>query len=260
MSSQDEEPSQEEDSVQEFYAEGRYSEDEPFEPEPKDLLALSISDLYKNGAYSDFKIICGPDTYYVHKAIICPHSEFFRAACRPDAFQEGKTGIVTLPCNPGRDMEAIKAPIQPNEFEWDLDVEDFTAVKFMIHYFYHHDYPCDIPTHRDHKTWTPGNVAKGVLAIHSKMYAMGDKYQVPGLKALAVRKFKLSYEKTCAGFDTAAVIAFMSTPETEQGMRQVIVDTLGRYPWIAKNEVVNMTVKKIPELLYAFYRRLVKNV
>jgi hypothetical protein len=44
MSSQDEEPSQEEDSVQEFYAEGRYSEDEPFEPEPKDLLALSISE------------------------------------------------------------------------------------------------------------------------------------------------------------------------------------------------------------------------
>jgi hypothetical protein len=99
-----------------------------------------------SGAYSDFKIICGSDTYNVHKAIICPQSGFFRAACRPDTFQEGRSGIVTLPFNSGRDMDALKAPIKADEFDWDLDVEDTSAVKLMIHYFYHHDYPWELPT------------------------------------------------------------------------------------------------------------------
>jgi hypothetical protein len=202
------------------------------------------------------KIVCGSETYNVHKAIICPQSEFFRAACRPDAFQEGKTGVVTLPANPGRNTNAMQVPIKVDEFDWDLDVEDTSTVRLMIHYFYHHDYPSYLPTHAGHADLTADNVAKGVLAVHSKMYAMGDKYQTPGLKALAARNFGPCWEKTFAGLNTAIVIAFMSTPETDQALRMEIVNELGKHMCIAKNDVVDNTIKELPELVYALYRKI----
>jgi hypothetical protein len=153
-------------------------------------------------------------------------------------------------------MEALKAPIKANEFDWDLDVEDTTAVKLMIHYFYHHDYPSKSYTDVKDNHLTTANVAKGVLVVHSKMYAMADKYQVPGLKALAVRKFQADWSKTAAGLSTAIVIAFMSTSDTDQGLRQVIVRGLGRKLAIVKHEVMVKTVKEIPELVYALYSKL----
>jgi hypothetical protein len=214
--------------------------------------------LRKSGDYSDSKIVCGPDVYYVHKAIICPQSDFFRAACSPDTFQEGLSGIVRLPFNPGRDMATLKAPIKADEFDWDLDVEDTTAIKFMIHYFYHHDYPSGLPRHPNHNEITAENAAKGVLATHSQMYAMGDKYQIPGLKTLAVRKFRSFWRETCAGFATAIVIAFMSTPEADQRLRNAIVYIIGECGVTASEEVVDDTVKDIPELLYALYRKLLE--
>ncbi|CAD0107966.1 unnamed protein product [Aureobasidium uvarum] len=89
----------------------------------KDTFLETIANLSESGAYSDFKIVCGVDTYNVHRAIICPQSDFFRAACRPDTFQEGHTGVLTLPANAGRDTDAMKIPLTPDEVDWDLDVE-----------------------------------------------------------------------------------------------------------------------------------------
>jgi len=126
----------------------------------------------------------------------------------------------------------------------------------MIHYFYHHDYPSKFATDHDHNALTAENTAQGVLAVHSKMYAMGEKYQIPGLKALAVRKYGSGWLSTSAGFNTAIVIAYMSTPETDRHLREVIVDILSRDKWLAKRDVVCQTVKEIPELLYDLYRRL----
>jgi hypothetical protein len=210
--------------------------------------------LHASGAYFDLKIVCGPDTYNVHKNIICPQSEFLHAACRPDALQEGKTGVITLPFNPGRNMDALKV----GEFDWDLDVEDTSTVKHMIHYFYHHDCPSKLPTHMGHNKLAEENVTKGVLAIHFKMYAIRDKYQIPGLKALAVQRFKTCWKTTSGGFATAIVIAFMSTSEVDQELRQAIVDMFDQRIWMAGDTALDDTIKQIPELVYALFRKLLK--
>lgn len=39
------------------------------------------------------------------------------------------------------------------------------------------------------------------LALHSKMYAAGDQYGVPGLKALALDKFKIQLTRHWYGLD-----------------------------------------------------------
>src|SRR5947207_15393716 len=40
--------------------------------------------LLESGKYSDLTLTCGDDEYRVHRAIVCPHSAFFEAACGGD--------------------------------------------------------------------------------------------------------------------------------------------------------------------------------
>jgi hypothetical protein len=154
----------------------------------------------------------------------------------------------------------MKAPIKPNEFDWDLDVEDASAVKLMIHYFYHHEYPSESYTEIKDVEMTARNLSKGVLVVHAKMYAMGEKYQVPALKALAKRKFGECWSKTNAGFCTAIVIAFMGTSEMDQGLRNEIVGMIhiGTSVSPMSSEILDGTIKQIPELVYALYQQLLK--
>ncbi|KAG9552065.1 hypothetical protein KCU77_g7183, partial [Aureobasidium melanogenum] len=204
----------------------------------KDFLLSTIANLHESGAYSDFKIVCGSDTYNVHKNIICPQSDFFRAACRPDTFQEGYTGVVTIPANTGRDKDTLRRPLIPDEFDWDQDVEDVKAVKAMIHYFYHHDYPAE------------------KVSDHARMYAMGEKYGIQMLKALANTKFRHSFEDGRGDQETAIVIAFKSTPDSDRVLRATIISSLGAPAMLGQTLGMDETIKEIPDLVYHLYRRL----
>ncbi|RKK74649.1 hypothetical protein BFJ69_g8365 [Fusarium oxysporum] len=85
----------------------------------------ALVDLLKTGDYSDLVISCGKDQYRVHKAIICPRSHFFKAAC-DGKFKEAQTGTIDLPD------------------------EDPVAVRMMIEYLYHDTYaPAGASIHRD---------------------------------------------------------------------------------------------------------------
>ncbi|KAH7215686.1 hypothetical protein DER44DRAFT_653241 [Fusarium oxysporum] len=85
----------------------------------------ALVDLLKTGDYSDLVISCGKDQYSVHKAIICPRSHFFKAAC-DGKFKEAQTGTIDLPD------------------------DDPVAVRMMIEYLYHDTYaPAGASIHRD---------------------------------------------------------------------------------------------------------------
>jgi hypothetical protein len=148
-------------------------------------------------------------------------------------------------------MDALEAPIKPNDFDWDLDIEDTSVVKLMIHYFYHHDYSSKLYTKLEDVSLSAEDLSKGVLVVHSKMCAMGEKYQIPALKALAKRKFEKCWDMTNAGFCTAIVIAFMSTSEKGQGLRNMIVDLIHARTLLAcvSSVILDDTVKQIPELV-----------
>ncbi|KAF5689982.1 amino acid transport gap1 [Fusarium denticulatum] len=86
----------------------------------------ALANLLKTGDYSDLTITCGKYQYRVHKAIICPRSNFFKAAC-DGKFKEAQTGKVDLPD------------------------DDPAAVRMMIEYLYHDTYvPAEAIIHRDH--------------------------------------------------------------------------------------------------------------
>jgi hypothetical protein len=193
--------------------------------------------------------VCGSDTYLVHKAIICPQSDFFRAACRPDTFQEGSTNIINITASRGRDK-----PVKPDEmfeFDWDLDVETTASVKLMIHYFYHHNYLEKYVTFVDGVEWR-----EGFFDEHSRMYAMGEKYGIPGLKCLALAKFGCLCQKKVRVPSVIAgtVIAFNSTPELDKDLRKEVLRFLhgSRRTWTNYAKLHAM-ILSMPEVAYGLY-------
>lgn len=207
-------------------------------------------------------ITCGSDSYKVHKAIVCSQSEFFRLACRnhhnaEGDFKEAKTGIVEIPC---RNINT--SATEPEDFKWNPDAEDPKCVKNMIHYLYRLDYlevetakitTMDIDDEVFDKTYA---LAEGILIEHAKMYAMADKYGIPGLKDLALKKYEKAHEHTSAGFANSMIVAFTSTVDSDKDLRQVIIDILhGDLVNLMEKEEINLNVKELPLLSHALLRK-----
>ncbi len=59
--------------------------------------------------------------------------------------------------------------------------------------------------------------------VHAKIYALAEKYLIPGLKALAVRKFDIASAKHWDSDDflKAAQEAYTSTIETDRGLKAI---------------------------------------
>jgi hypothetical protein len=51
----------------------------------------------------------------------------------------------------------------------------------------------------------------------------------------------------------------MGTPERDEGLRKEIIDALISKHGIARNPVMDRTIKDIPELVYALYRKFLDN-
>ncbi|KAI7200301.1 hypothetical protein KC316_g2264 [Hortaea werneckii] len=144
----------------------------------------ALRKLLNTGEYSDLIIKCGLRTFKVHKAIVCARSEYFAAACKPDAFKEGATGII-----------ALQSTADPNAAKDDPSLDDPAAVKLMIDFLYLHDYP-NIRTYLDASD--PLNLFSKTLfdaenfgvIMHAKVYALGSKYRIPSLQSASLKKFE----------------------------------------------------------------------
>ncbi|RMY46241.1 hypothetical protein D0865_09406 [Hortaea werneckii] len=197
---------------------------------------------------SDLTIVCGPNTYRVHKAILRAHSDYFAAL--PN-FAEGVTNSINL--------KAIDSGDEDNEA-----CDDVEAVERMIDYFYHLDYSvpvigqpqseesvdelasCDTPFVSKKKKRCkcqrpteesparpvrPIAPSDGNMALHAKIFAAAVKYQVPGLRTLAAEKFREAvrvnwHHKT---FAEAARITYETTYEEERALRDIVTATLDRH-------------------------------
>ncbi|KAF2459116.1 hypothetical protein BDY21DRAFT_267532, partial [Lineolata rhizophorae] len=72
--------------------------------------------LFIDPKYADLTVTCGTDVYRLHKSVVCPRSDFFAKACEGN-FKEGRDSVIHL------------------------DDDDGLAVRLMVYFFYHLDYP-----------------------------------------------------------------------------------------------------------------------
>ncbi|ORY17303.1 hypothetical protein BCR34DRAFT_52098 [Clohesyomyces aquaticus] len=220
----------------------------------------SFKDLLVSGKYSDFTITCGEDTYSVHKAVVCPRSDFFANALD---FAVGKAAEDHKVDLPEDDPDIVKLMIQYfYEAEYDppllpsKQAAEASRLTWLAGYTYNFphtcsspDYSCDSPKlcphHKcgtdcdsncsDKKSCSSGcealsatNGTAEQFLTYAKMYEIADEYNITGLKQLSEDKFlracQMFWEE--AEFPVAANHAFSTTPDHDKGLRDLVSKTI----------------------------------
>jgi hypothetical protein len=153
---------------------------------------------FEDGRFSDFTILCDGKEYHVHRCFIAPQSKYFERACA-GMFKEGAERKIELK-------------------------EDLTCmVDRMVYYFYNFDYynGSDSSQPTEPIPWR-------ALSNHIQMYSIADKYDVPGLRTLALEKFKTFIHASGATYrlleNATIAINKLQLPETDTALRDLLVD------------------------------------
>jgi hypothetical protein len=83
------------------------------------------------------------------------------------------------------------------------------------------------------------------LLVHSKMYALGDKYIVQGLQELAKQKFQLACLQfwSSSGFGGAIDNDYTSSLEDDLSLRELVIATISSHPEITNKYTVVKAIK-----------------
>ncbi|KAL8645535.1 MAG: hypothetical protein Q9210_006657, partial [Variospora velana] len=156
----------------------------------------------------DLKIICGTESFNVHKAVICPQSKFFAAAVEAGfKDQESISGTVSLV---EEDPQIIQRLMS---FFYTGDYGDLPSIQPS--FFFVHEY-CDAGT---------DDRRQESLILHCAMYACADRYSVADLKTQAEGKFQALVVSFWPLKELPTLIAdvYTSTPSNDRGLRDSIV-------------------------------------
>ena len=178
---------------------------------------------------------------------------------------------------------------------------DPNAVRLMIHYFYHLDYPEETPDKavnatieapvkkspsKSRKTGTdtasPSRttatssgkklrdsgdriVASKMMSVHVQVYALGEMYDIQGLKALALEKFKRDTDRFWNSnnhkeFLDAVGEVYTSTMEHDKSLRNAVVDIFVGKKALLKSPEAQDVVKSLPDLSFDLTLRLHKDL
>ncbi|KAF5689979.1 speckle-type POZ [Fusarium denticulatum] len=205
-----------------------------------EMLGKSLFKLYETEMYSDLIITCGGDVHKVHKAIVCPRSSFFTAACSRN-FKEGLESKINLPDD---DPVVVREMVY---YLYNLDLVGYEFIPEDGNFIEEELSDTETPNATLRRMQWKGHrfvgnrrvkglVAKlGVrigppknLRLFAKVYAIGEKYGIPGLKAIALSKFETlakAYAQT-EDFRLAVHEVYTSTIDQDRGMRDVVVETV----------------------------------
>lgn len=118
----------------------------------------------------------------------------------------------------------------------------------MIHYFYRLDYKWDIEVDSSPKNSLDKPSMSTGLLIHAKMYALGEKYGIMGLKTLSLRNFTTALQENYNSDELGRVIeeVYTSTVSDDRDMRDAVVETLGRHPELLDKDELQAIAKDSP--------------
>ncbi|CAF9909829.1 hypothetical protein IMSHALPRED_008480 [Imshaugia aleurites] len=189
-------------------------------------LTRSVSGILESSKYSDLTVRCGADEFKLHRAIVCPRSEFFAAAC-DGPFQEVETSTIVL--------KEDDPPTARRMFTYlyTLAYDDEGDAASAQHYMANET---NVVTSQALTTnVTP--VSAEELLRHAKMmnnvvvYAIAQKYDIDELKELATAKFRELLWLKAPGHGLPDIIdaVFQTTSLTDSGLRDVSVEFCTHY-------------------------------
>ncbi|KAK0645277.1 hypothetical protein DIS24_g8033 [Lasiodiplodia hormozganensis] len=160
-------------------------------------LKNNLVNIWKTSEYSDLLIRCNNgDEHRVHRVILCSQSEFFRRACNP------KTGF----------KEALSGVIE-------LRHDDPATVRAMLEFCYTFTYTCPTSSSPSPSSSSSPSRNEDAMIFHVHMYAVGEIYDIPSLKALAARNFDRDVDHAFPRFPAAVRAIYETTPDSDRGLR-----------------------------------------
>ncbi|KAI8938333.1 hypothetical protein NX059_005984 [Plenodomus lindquistii] len=225
----------------------------------KELLA-KLKDFRTSGDFTDLTIVCGKDVYHVHKVVVCALSPVFLKAMKfpGKEAEENKIDLSqsdpaivkllvqfiyeaeyapklsTTPVAPGAIIDGDRTVVQnvPHRCTTGSCYADQDARRLQV--CQHHicgkqcNYNC-MSFRCDVCLWIDGDASQ--LLVHAKMYQMADIYDILGLKKLCINKFQRAclFHWDSLDFVRATKHVFESTPEHDQGLRNIVCNTISQH-------------------------------
>ncbi|KAF7509726.1 hypothetical protein GJ744_007597 [Endocarpon pusillum] len=94
------------------------------------------------------------------------------------------------------------------------------------------------------------------LNVHAQMYALADKYGIHDLKDLAREKFAAvaSNDWDGKGFPVAVHTVYATTPESDYGLRNVVIDTFSEHRELLEKPEMEALVKEVNGLAFGLLK------
>lgn len=94
------------------------------------------------------------------------------------------------------------------------------------------------------------------LLLHTRVYALAEKYDIPSLKELAQRKFEMAmacfYDSS--EFADAIEEVYCSTVDSDRGLRDVVLQAFRSHPALATTQDVYAVIKETPTLAFELFK------
>jgi len=94
------------------------------------------------------------------------------------------------------------------------------------------------------------------LLLHTRVYALAEKYDIPSLKELAQRKFEMAMACFYDSSEFAEAIeeVYCSTVDTDRGLRDVVLQAFRSHPALATTQDVYAVIKETPTLAFELFK------
>ncbi|KAG9186144.1 hypothetical protein G6011_02700 [Alternaria panax] len=191
---------------------------------------------YKNGDFTDLVIGCGSSTFDVHSVVVGAGCEFFAKSLNfGDYDPTDDFGIAAL--EQLKQYESITAAAPAHHHRkgvFGSPHQPYDRCACLALNSKNIEQPAlDKKAPHRIKIRKPDNSVEiaNPLTIHATMYALADKYQADGLSRVAKAKFQESLDchVDSEDFIAAVQLTYGNTPESNRGLRDVIVQAFLSY-------------------------------
>jgi hypothetical protein len=94
------------------------------------------------------------------------------------------------------------------------------------------------------------------LVLHTRVYALAEKYDIPSLKQLARSKFEMAmacfYDSP--NFAEAIEEVYCSTIDSDRGLRDIVLEAFKSHPQLASTQDVYNVIKETPSLAFELFK------
>lgn len=113
--------------------------------------------------------------------------------------------------------------------DYALEDQDVAA---YLQYLFSTEFPVNSEQSTDNRERSNDEDQECLARFHAQMYSVGDYFQIPGLKVTAQRYFHTALDsiRSRYAFYVAVEGVYSSTPSSDRGLRDMVVNLVMNYP------------------------------